>query len=300
MAKTVALIGQVKNANKLVGYVYVDVVTNELAMSSVEEFAGYLRVVDCLNAKAAKEGHIIPTQGGLDRLTVYNTAGTPVSNPRIVILNRLINTKQEEIGYRIVTPQGVVVNAPLKKVLELAEKYGVQNGRYIREKGKTISHLGERDYVSVVIEQAVVEKPKYGSDMDKYKDFNSAQKAQIFQGLKSNLHVAIYAKPEFTDLQMNEIRLGLQTEVDVRYYANKAFNPIQMGVVRKGLEQKLDVKHYANPKFTPEQMKVILFGLQRGVDVSEYANPAYSPYHMTSILLKYIDISEEVEAETKA
>lgn len=289
MAKTIALIGQVKDGNKVVGYVSVDVETNELSMASVEEFIIILPSVICLNA-TVKEGKVVATQGGLDRLTVYNTAGVPHANPRIVVLSRLVNMKKDEVGYRVVTPQGAVVNAPMIKALEWAEKFGVQNGRYIREKGRTISPLGDHDYVSVVINQAGVEKPRYGSDMDKYRDFNTAQKAQIAQGLKDKLNVSLYAKLEYSDLQMNEIRMGLESKVDVRYYANKAFNPIQMGVIRKGLQAGLDVKFYAKPQFTPDQMKVILFGLQKGLDVAEYADPAKTPYEMTAVVLKYVEV----------
>ena len=52
-----------------------------------------------------------------------------------------------------------------------------------------------------------------------FNQFNISQKEEILQGLKENLDVSIYAKPEFDWEQMREIRFGLEDNVDVSIYA---------------------------------------------------------------------------------
>jgi hypothetical protein len=47
------------------------------------------------------------------------------------------------------------------------------------------------------------------TDLD-WTQFNKQQANEILEGLKRNLDVSIYARPEFDRWQMKEIRLGLE------------------------------------------------------------------------------------------
>ena len=56
-----------------------------------------------------------------------------------------------------------------------------------------------------------------------FNQFSEYQQEEILKGLKNNLDVSIYAKPEFDTLRMRQIRLGLEDNLDVSWYAKKHF-----------------------------------------------------------------------------
>lgn len=69
---------------------------------------------------------------------------------------------------------------------------------------------------------------KYEELVNKY-DFTPEQKEKIYEGLKDNVNVDWYAKPEFDSLQMHWIYKGLKNNNPfVRFYANPKYNSIQM------------------------------------------------------------------------
>lgn len=69
---------------------------------------------------------------------------------------------------------------------------------------------------------------KYEELINKY-DFNQNQKEKIYEGLKDNLNVDWYAKPEFDSSQMFWIYKGLKNNNPfVRFYAKPKYNSIQM------------------------------------------------------------------------
>ena len=70
--------------------------------------------------------------------------------------------------------------------------------------------------------------------------FDVAQKYVIKEGLKKNLDVSKYAKPEFNASQMNQIRLGLVDNLDVSLYANPKYNWGQMRGFREVLKTNLE------------------------------------------------------------
>lgn len=54
-------------------------------------------------------------------------------------------------------------------------------------------------------------------------------------GLKKNLDVTLYAKPEYNCNQMEEIRLGLEAGLDASTYAKPEYTCDQMKEIRLGL-----------------------------------------------------------------
>ena len=73
-------------------------------------------------------------------------------------------------------------------------------------------------------------------------DFNFWQMEQISLGLKANLDVSIYAKPEFTDWQMREIGLGLRANLDVSKYTNPEYTWKEMKEIRLELLEESTLK----------------------------------------------------------
>ena len=61
---------------------------------------------------------------------------------------------------------------------------------------------------------------------------------QIRCGLKANLDVSLYAKPEFHESQMDEIRLGLLKNLNVSIYAKSTFSSFKMKITRERLENE--------------------------------------------------------------
>lgn len=53
--------------------------------------------------------------------------------------------------------------------------------------------------------------------------FTKHQLEEIFKGLKENLDITWYAKPDFDFVQMQEIRKGLKNKVDVSIYAKECY-----------------------------------------------------------------------------
>ena len=70
---------------------------------------------------------------------------------------------------------------------------------------------------------------------DWFNQFNEYQIKAIVFGLKGNLDVSIYAKPEFTLEQMYQIRAGLEDKLDVSKYANSDLTWREMEKIREKL-----------------------------------------------------------------
>ena len=70
---------------------------------------------------------------------------------------------------------------------------------------------------------------------DWFNQFERKQRIAIKDGLKDNLDVLIYAKPEFDEYQMNQIKAGLKENLNVSVYAKKEFDWKQMEEIRKRL-----------------------------------------------------------------
>lgn len=69
---------------------------------------------------------------------------------------------------------------------------------------------------------------KYEELVNKY-DFTPEQKEKIYEGLKDDVNVDWYAKPEFDSIQMHWIYKGLKNNNPfVQFYANPKYNSIQM------------------------------------------------------------------------
>ena len=69
---------------------------------------------------------------------------------------------------------------------------------------------------------------KYEELVNKY-NFDQNKKEKIYEGLKDNLNVDWYAKPEFDSSQMFWIYKGLKNNNPfVRFYAKPKYNSIQM------------------------------------------------------------------------
>ena len=70
---------------------------------------------------------------------------------------------------------------------------------------------------------------------DWFEQFDEYQQEEIIKGLKNNLDVSWYAKPEFDERQMEEIRLGLEENLDVSIYAKSELDWEQMREIRFNL-----------------------------------------------------------------
>ena len=66
--------------------------------------------------------------------------------------------------------------------------------------------------------------------------------SEIRRGLKDNLDVSIYVKPEFNWKQMSQIRLGLKNNLDVSIYANPELKWGEMEYFRLNLLEKEALK----------------------------------------------------------
>lgn len=86
------------------------------------------------------------------------------------------------------------------------------------------------------------------ADFAKENQFTPDQQAEIDAGIKDNIDVSIYAKPEFLAIQMHEIRIGLVEQIPVSYYADSRYDWFQMEEIRKGLEMSLDVRNTQIPR----------------------------------------------------
>ena len=112
------------------------------------------------------------------------------------------------------------------------------------------------------------------ADFAKENQFTPDQQAEIDAGIKDNIDVSIYAKPEFLAIQMHEIRIGLVEQIPVSYYADSRYDWFQMEEIRKGLEMSLDVSKYADPNISFDRMRQIRKGLEAGIDLSDKKNMA--------------------------
>ena len=65
---------------------------------------------------------------------------------------------------------------------------------------------------------------------------------QIYSGLKSNLDVSWYAKPEYSWEQMREMRHGLKDKLNIKFYANPEFYWTKMERRRKVLKNVDKIK----------------------------------------------------------
>ena len=129
-----------------------------------------------------------------------------------------------------------------------------------------------------------------------FNQFDELQKEQIALGIKNNIDVFVYAKPEFGWQQMKEIRLGLENNIDVSIYAKSEFDSGQMIEIRLGLEYNLNVSVYAKTEFKSQQMREIRWGLEAKINISVYAKSELNWEQMNKIrvgLEKGLDYDKE-------
>ena len=74
--------------------------------------------------------------------------------------------------------------------------------------------------------EAIVKKSEW------FNQFDKNQKEQILKGLKNNIDISVYAKPEYKWDQMVEIKWGLEENLDVSWYTNKDLTSFQMEEIR--------------------------------------------------------------------
>ena len=130
------------------------------------------------------------------------------------------------------------------------------------------------------------------ADFAKENQFTPDQQAEIEAGIKNNVDVSIYAKPEFLAIQMHEIRIGLVEQIPVSYYADIRYDWFQMEEIRKGLEMSLDVSKYADPNISFDRMRQIRKGLEAGIELSDKKNlDAGVLKQLRKATLEHIDLS---------
>lgn len=92
--------------------------------------------------------------------------------------------------------------------------------------------------------------------------FAPEQWREIENGMKRNLDVTVYAKPEYNAGQMKEIRIGLDKGTDVESFLNSDFSDKQMREIRRGVEAGFDVSTYAKPEISAGDMRKAFFAIK--------------------------------------
>ena len=92
--------------------------------------------------------------------------------------------------------------------------------------------------------------------------FTPEQWREIENGMKRNLDVTVYAKPEYNAGQMKEIRIGLDKGTDVESFLNPDFSDKQMREIRRGVEAGFDVSTYAKPEISAGDMRKAFFAIK--------------------------------------
>lgn len=92
--------------------------------------------------------------------------------------------------------------------------------------------------------------------------FTPEQWREIENGMKRNLDVTVYAKPEYNAGQMKEIRIGLDKGTDVESFLNPDFSDKQMREIRRGVEAGFDVSTYAKPEISAGDMRKAYFAIK--------------------------------------
>ena len=75
---------------------------------------------------------------------------------------------------------------------------------------------------------------------ENFNQFDEFQQEQIAEGIKNNVDILIYAKPEFSSNQMEQLRLGLKDNLDVSVYAKPEYSWFKMETIREGLKANLE------------------------------------------------------------
>ena len=75
-----------------------------------------------------------------------------------------------------------------------------------------------------------------------FNQFDVFQQKEILEGLKDNLDVSLYAKPDFNINQMGQIRLGLEDNLNVSIYAKPEIPWRGMEKIRERLLEKSTLK----------------------------------------------------------
>lgn len=104
-------------------------------------------------------------------------------------------------------------------------------------------------------------------------EFNHNQMREIYEGLKNGLDVTVYAKAEFDWYTMQQIRLAMETnhhEELFKFINTNNYTADQLREIRLGLEVDLSVDEYSNVEYSSELMRVLREGLEKGIRPDVY------------------------------
>lgn len=136
------------------------------------------------------------------------------------------------------------------------------------ESQRTVVNGVDIDRLHWVIENRPLVQRGAGKTFARIQEF-----LEIVFGLKNDINVSIYAKPEFEYTQMDIIRDALISGIDVTPFANPIFDWEQMLEIKFGIQDRVDYSIYAKNEYNAPQMMEIRLGLVNGIDVSSYADP---------------------------
>lgn len=132
------------------------------------------------------------------------------------------------------------------------------------------------DHAMTQEEMTKIDRQMSYSDIPKML-YSSDQWKEIESGMKHELDVRVFAKPEYTASQMKEIRIGLDKGIDVSAFASPEFSDKQMREIRRGIEAGIDVSSYAQPDISAGDMRKAFFALKDGTNALENQSQKAEP-----------------------
>lgn len=103
--------------------------------------------------------------------------------------------------------------------------------------------------------------------------FDYFQKEEIRKGLKENLDVNIYAKPEIPYNIMHQLRKGLEKGFDLSQYTDYGVGILCE--IRKSMEMGISIIPYIEAGYDSEQLVAIRHALEKGIPIDSYLNIEY-------------------------
>lgn len=260
------------------------------------------------------------TISGSGNLKGSSGALTRFDSSSSVIINRLVDTSGNTVGYTVASSSRKVARLPVKKVIAYCEdciknnRIPFQNAIY-HQKGTTDAHIKSYEdcpFKTEVLQQmvnkfAVARKPaatkgnnasdyaeqvkKIYADMEATQSlYTKEQKAQLKLGIDNNVNVACYANPDISWQKMKVIREGLQKGYDIGELTNPDFIvPCKIGALEYLVALRShgnDISYLLNPSYDLAQICELHVGNINLVDINAYSDPSIPAGKMSEIRRK--------------
>ena len=134
----IRLVGQIKDTKegKAIGYVVLDIPSNEIKLFNIEETIELIKLYKCENA-VYTDGKLEGTQASLNRLPVYNRNKQIIDNPRVTILSNLYKN-DKSIGFNLMDAYGRRATVDIETTIKLIQKHEATNAKLVTRDGRTI------------------------------------------------------------------------------------------------------------------------------------------------------------------